>query len=476
MTEFAAVSGQATATPGAGAAKSGAKGSGASSPLDGAFATLFGKAAGAKGTADADGQAAALAAQDGKSGKPVMIDPALAQGEPGAVAAPAGEGLKTETGETQATKDEIDPATGKPRKPGSRGKDKASDADATLLQAQAAAASAAPAAGRDARRTPGKADDEDAKAINAAAAATQPEQVAQAVEKTTAKADGKPAADTAKLANAGETAAAAKDQPPANIQASSAGQRGDQQTDGRAGTGTGEGHAREHGKSTLASLADAAANDDAALTASADPLRDIMQSLPPVVQSQLSVGGTASAGGPSVASTSELLGDKVIDMGVSGQWIDRMAREIATLADGTGHSRFQLSPPNLGKIQVDLWHGDDKMNLRLIAETDEAAQRLRDGQGTLATHARIASLALGSVSVEKSAVPFDNSRDQNQRQGDPQQQPNAQAQGQSGQGRGGSGTNTNREGFSAMMGQERRDDSEPVARTTGASDPRVRFA
>lgn len=193
--------------------------------------------------------------------------------------------------------------------------------------------------------------------------------------------------------------------------------------------GRGPASARTAGKAMAkASAAFGASKDTQSQEAdSGASLRDIVRSLPPGIQAQLAphagasaaglanVSGSVHAGG-SAPSTGAQLSGQVIDMGVSGQWIDRMAREISSLASGSGYSRFQLSPPNLGRIQVDLWQGDVSTNVRLITETDEAARRLRDGQGALQSHAQVAALSLGSVTVEKSATPFDQNPGQNQRQ------------------------------------------------------------
>jgi hypothetical protein len=138
--------------------------------------------------------------------------------------------------------------------------------------------------------------------------------------------------------------------------------------------------------------------------AAPSPLRAIVDGLPPVVQSEL---GTPSVRGVAGPSTGETLGDRVIDMGVSGQWIDRVAKEISALADGSGHSRFTLNPPHLGKLQVDLWHEAGATNIRLLTETDEAAQRLTEGRPALQADARIAALSFGAITVEKAGAPFD---------------------------------------------------------------------
>jgi flagellar hook-length control protein FliK len=286
-----------------------------------------------------------------------------------------------------------------------------------------------------------------------------------------------------KVASAATPARAPEAQPQLNnaLAGQPAATFGQAATGGEAGAnGSGSGAGKENSRSAAALRAAA----EASALPGVDPLKDIVQSLPPGVQAQIGVLSPASSAGTAgpLASTAQLLGDQVIDMSVSGQWIDRMAREIASLSEGTGHSRFQLMPPNLGRIQVDLWQGDDQMNIRLMTETDEAARRLLEGRGALEASARLASLSLGTVSVEKSNAPFDQGRDQNgqnQRQqaegGNGQQQgtqgSGTQAQGQSGQGRGHGAANEN--GQSAVIGSEQQADA---ARATRDGDPRVRFA
>lgn len=149
---------------------------------------------------------------------------------------------------------------------------------------------------------------------------------------------------------------------------------------------------------------------DATVLAAPSPLRAIVEGVPPATQSELGAPSIRAVTGP---STGDALGDQVIDMGVSGQWIDRMAREISSLADGSGHSRFTLNPPHLGKLTVDLWQDAGATNVRLLTETDEAAQRLAEGRPALQADARIAALGLGSITVEKSSASADSSpRDQ----------------------------------------------------------------
>lgn len=217
------------------------------------------------------------------------------------------------------------------------------------------------------------------------------------------------------------------------------------------------------------------------------PLRSIVEALPPVIQSELGVSSVRAAAGP---STGEVLGDQVIDMGVSGQWIDRMAREIAGLADGTGHSRFTLNPPHLGRLQIDLWREEGATSIRMLTETDEAAQRLQEGRTALQGDARVAALSLASITVEKASGTFDTApRDQgSQRQGgdlsgqmqQQQQQQQQQAEGQ-GQGQGQSRANNARangsDWVSRIAGDEPNQQDDDSSRApTRAANGRVRFA
>jgi len=217
-----------------------------------------------------------------------------------------------------------------------------------------------------------------------------------------------------------------------------------------------------------------------AMAGGAMPLRMIVETLPPVVQSALGAGAVATVSG---ASTGQQLGDQVIDMAVSGQWIDRMAREITALAEGGGHSRFTLSPPHLGRLQVDLWQGQDATSVRFLAETDEAARRLGEGRAALQTDARLVALNLGSVTIEKSA-PQESPRDAGGQRpggdtaGQAQQQAAGQNQGQGQpQARTGSGeAHGDRAGRPLRDIQDQQGDTAPQHAARRAASGHVRFA
>lgn len=102
--------------------------------------------------------------------------------------------------------------------------------------------------------------------------------------------------------------------------------------------------------------------------------------------------------------TAAALGERVIDMGVDGQWIDRMAREIADVAAGTGRATFTLHPQNLGKLQVEILQREEGANVRMIAETDAAAAALNQSRHQLQQDARLQAVRINDVQVERAPV------------------------------------------------------------------------
>jgi Meckel syndrome type 1 protein len=188
------------------------------------------------------------------------------------------------------------------------------------------------------------------------------------------------------------------------------------------------------------------------------------------------------AGGPTLSAT---LGDKVIDMGVGGQWIDRMAREIVQVASGDGRASFQLHPPALGRLQVEMMRDAAGAHVHLTAESDDAVGRLREARPTLEADARIAALSLASVVIDK-APPSAGGNDAG-RQGQSQpgwtgagagRQDGAAAQGQAfaGQGNGQGGGGQSGKAPSAAAVLNPLDDAQAARSTDPSALRRVRYA
>lgn len=97
------------------------------------------------------------------------------------------------------------------------------------------------------------------------------------------------------------------------------------------------------------------------------------------------------------------LGQQVIDMGSDGQWIDGLAREIATLSKSEGHGSFRLSPEHLGPMRVDIRPGEQGANVTLTVETKAAESMLMQDRATLKADAQLAAVRIGEVTVERVA-------------------------------------------------------------------------
>lgn len=142
-----------------------------------------------------------------------------------------------------------------------------------------------------------------------------------------------------------------------------------------------------------------------------------------------------NAAGPAVltlpvADLSDSLGAQVIDMGVSGQWIDGLARDIAGIAANGAQGRFQIEANRLGTIEVDIRQGDGGAAISLTVASEAAEQALRQDSDRLRTDAGLSALRISDVRIERAPAPVDAPRGDMGGQGQPSGQPGAQQQGQ----------------------------------------------
>lgn len=107
------------------------------------------------------------------------------------------------------------------------------------------------------------------------------------------------------------------------------------------------------------------------------------------------------AGTQPVTDLSATLGQQVIDMSSGGQWIDGLAKEIATLASGTGQGSFRLSPEHLGPMRVDIRHGDLGAEISLTVQTAAAETALRQDSDKLKADAQLSAVRVHEVRVER---------------------------------------------------------------------------
>jgi len=117
-------------------------------------------------------------------------------------------------------------------------------------------------------------------------------------------------------------------------------------------------------------------------------------------------GGSVSmpvTSAPAGVALGVALSDRVIDMGVGGQWIDDVAREISRLAASDGSASFRMSPPHLGAMRIDVRAVEDAgASIKMTVETDSALNALRAGADLLSGEARHSGLRIANLSIEQS--------------------------------------------------------------------------
>lgn len=143
----------------------------------------------------------------------------------------------------------------------------------------------------------------------------------------------------------------------------------------------------------------------AAIAPSADSLSLTGSVASGAVPNGLAVGSSLSSSG--VGAT---LGQQVIDMGVSGQWIDDIAREIAGMASNPGHGSFRIASPTLGTVQVEIAPGADGADVRMTVDNEAAQAALSKDQARLVQDAQMAAVRIGDVRIDRIAPAADAQR------------------------------------------------------------------
>ena len=219
--------------------------------------------------------------------------------------------------------------------------------------------------------------------------------------------------------------------------------------------------ARDHGAGRTARTADSAAGDsapaDAATPADTAAFRTTLPDMTaaPVAVAQSASRDMALPLAMPVTDLSASLGSQVIDMGVSGQWIDGLARDIAGLSANGAQGRFQIDAQQLGPIQVDIRQGDDGTAVSLTVATELAEQALRQDSDRLRLDAGLSAVRISDLRIERAVPSADAARADTQSQ---------QQQAQGGSGGAGTGQGTGQSpSQSSAQGQGRWQSRENIA-------------
>jgi hypothetical protein len=147
-----------------------------------------------------------------------------------------------------------------------------------------------------------------------------------------------------------------------------------------------------------------AARTTEATTASPVPSA-LADAAPQAVASQPSAAPTApsAVAAAPVVDLSASLGAQVVDMGVAGQWIDGLARDIAGLSAHGAQGRFQINADQLGPVQVDIRQGQDGAAVSLTVASEAAEMALRQDSDRLRLDAGLAAVRITDVKIERVA-------------------------------------------------------------------------
>ncbi|MEJ7926868.1 hypothetical protein WG908_08895 [Sphingobium sp. AN641] len=95
------------------------------------------------------------------------------------------------------------------------------------------------------------------------------------------------------------------------------------------------------------------------------------------------------------------LAGQAVDMGVQGQWIDGLAREIASLSTNGGQGNFQIRSDQLGPVQVAIRQGPLGADISLTVASAAAEHALRQDSDRLRADAALSAVRVAEVRIER---------------------------------------------------------------------------
>lgn len=207
---------------------------------------------------------------------------------------------------------------------------------------------------------------------------------------------------------------------------------------------------REGGASTEAASPVAASGTADPVVADSAPAATLATLAPiPVIASASTPATGPIQAMPAAVDLGGTIAGQVVDMGVQGQWIDGLAKDIASLSTNGAQGRFQIRSDHLGAVQVDIRPSVTGTTVSLTVASDAAQQALQADGDRLIADAVLSAMKITDLRVERGTISeaqrSDSTGQQNsQSQSQNQAQNGSQAMGQ-GQG----------QGLSQGMGQNR---------------------
>jgi len=128
----------------------------------------------------------------------------------------------------------------------------------------------------------------------------------------------------------------------------------------------------------------------------AAPLPNVVQTVPQTTPAVVAAPAPASV----PVDVAETVLAHQLDLARDGQWLDRLARDIAASADGNARLRFQLNPEHLGSLHVEVARGADGASIRLTADSEAARSILASAEHRLLAEARAQGVRIAETRID----------------------------------------------------------------------------
>lgn len=191
---------------------------------------------------------------------------------------------------------------------------------------------------------------------------------------------------------------------------------------------------------------------------------------PPTDAAAAGAGGATGVASPQAVimpanSLAVSLGQQVVDLGVSGQWIDDIARQIASISNNPGHGSFQIASQGLGTVRVDITPGESGAQVQMTVDNEAAQAALVKDQARLVQDAQLAAVKIGEVRVDRVAPAADSQRSDMNNGG----------QNSSGNGQSGTQTSSGQNGGHGGQSSARQDGLAFASGNSGGNNPKSSF-
>jgi flagellar hook-length control protein FliK len=135
----------------------------------------------------------------------------------------------------------------------------------------------------------------------------------------------------------------------------------------------------------------------AAVTAVTAP---VVEPLPTLAPLQPALPQPASVEAVAQPDAAAQIVEQQLDLAHEGEWLDRLARDIARTADNEGTLKFRLNPETLGALKVEVTQGAAGASVRMTADTEAAKTIIADAQPRLVAEARAQGVRIAETHVE----------------------------------------------------------------------------